>query len=71
LLNPLAVKLQRCLRNNMTDAKRRLWRFWNNEIMTEINPVRAVIWRTLQELDPTPIPAFPLKGKELSSGEDV
>jgi hypothetical protein len=25
----------------------------------------------LQELDPTPIPAFPLKGKELSSGEDV
>lgn len=126
--NILRPKLQRRLRNNMTDAEQRLWRFlrrkqisgfkfrrqhpfgdyiidfvcleamlavevdgsqhnarqaedaarteylkhagfrvlrfWNNEVMSEIDSVMAVIWRALQEIDPTPIPAFPLKGKE-------
>ncbi len=40
-------------------------RFWNNEVMSDIDSVTTVIWRALQERDPTPIPAFPLKGKEL------
>jgi len=141
--NILRPKLQRRLRNNMTDAEQRLWRylrrkqmsdfkfrrqhpfgdyiidfvclevmlavevdggqhnahqaedtartaylkragfrvlrFWNTEVMNEIDAVTAVIWRALQELDPTPIPAFcsassvplPLKGKELSICKDV
>jgi hypothetical protein len=55
----------------MTDAKQRLWRFGNNDVLSEVDAVTAVLWRSLQELDPTPIPAFPLKGKELSSGDDV
>ena len=41
----------------------RVLRFWNNEVLNDIESVTAVIWRALQELDPTPIPAFPLKGK--------
>ena len=49
----------------------RVLRFWNNEVMREIDSVTAVIWRALQEFDPTPIPTFPLKGKELSSNGDV
>ena len=128
--NILRPKLQRRLRNNMTDAEQRLWRFlrrkqmsdfkfrrqhpfgdyiidffcleimlavevdggqhnerlaedtarteylkragfrvlrfWNNEVMSEIDSVTAAIWSVLQEYHPTPIPAFPLKGKEFS-----
>ena len=44
----------------------RVLRFWNNEVLSDINSVTTVIWRAMQELDPTPIPTFPLKGKELS-----
>ena len=44
----------------------RVLRFWNNEVLSDIESVTAVIWRALQEPYPTPIPAFPLKGKELS-----
>ena len=128
--NILRPKLQRRLRNNMTDAEQRLWRFlrrkqmsdfkfrrqhpfgdyiidfvcleimlavevdggqhnerlaedtarteylkragfrvlrfWNNEVMSEIDSVTAAIWCVLQEYHPTPIPVFPLKGKEFS-----
>ena len=50
----------------------RVLRFWNNEVLSEINSVTAVIWRALQELNPTPIPTLCsassvpllLKGKE-------
>ena len=45
----------------------RVLRFWNNEVLSDIDSVTTVIWRALQALDPTPIPTFPLKGKELSS----
>ena len=41
----------------------RVLRFWNNEVMSEIESVTTIIWRALQD-SPTPIPAFPLKGKE-------
>ena len=46
----------------------RVMRFWNNEVLLDIDSVTTAIWRVLQEIDsttPTPIPAFPLKGKEL------
>ncbi len=44
----------------------RVLRFWNNEVMSEIDSVTAAIWCVLQEYHPTPIPAFPLKGMEFS-----
>ena len=44
----------------------RVLRFWNNEVMSEIDSVTAAIWCVLQEYHHTPIPAFPLKGKEFS-----
>ncbi len=49
----------------------RVLRFWNNEVLSDIDSVTTVIWRAMQELDPTPIPTFPLKGKALSSDGDV
>ena len=49
----------------------RVLRFWNNEVMNEIDSVTAVIWRALQKFSPTPIPAFPLKGKEKLITKDV
>jgi very-short-patch-repair endonuclease len=49
----------------------RVLRFWNNEIISEIDSVTAVIWRALQKISPTPIPAFPLKGKEKAISNDV
>jgi adenine-specific DNA-methyltransferase len=49
----------------------RVLRFWNNEVLSDIDSVTTVIWRAMQELTPTPIPTFPLKGKELSSDRDV
>ena len=49
----------------------RVLRFWSNEVLGDVDSVTAVIWRVLHELDPTPIPAFPLKGKELSTCKDV
>ena len=49
----------------------RLLRFWNNEVMSDIDAVTTVIWRALREVDPTPIPTFPLKGKGLSTCEDA
>ena len=42
----------------------RVLRFWNNDVLSDIDSVTAVIWRALHDLNPTPIPAFPLKGKE-------
>ncbi|HTE16203.1 MAG TPA: endonuclease domain-containing protein [Burkholderiales bacterium] len=123
----LRPKLQRRLRNNMTDAEQRLWRFlrrkqvsgfkfrrqhpfgdyiidfvcleamlavevdggqhharlaedtprteylkragfhvlrfWNNEVMTEIDSVTAGIWRALQTLDPPPSQPSPRRGR--------
>ena len=57
----------------------RVLRFWNNDVLGDTDSVMAVIWRALQELDPTPIPAFcyatsvplPLKGKEPSICGDM
>lgn len=45
-------KLQRRLRNRMTDAE---LRFWNNEILRDIEAVADSIWRALQ----TPPPSQP------------
>ena len=42
----------------------RVLRFWNNEVLSDTDSVTTVIWRALQELDPIPTLALPLKGRE-------
>jgi very-short-patch-repair endonuclease len=42
----------------------RVVRFWNNEVLKEIESVREKIWLAVQELQPIPLPASPLKGEE-------
>ncbi len=40
----------------------RVLRFWNNEVMSELDSVTTVIWRALQKLDhytPPPSPPSP------------
>ena len=37
-------------------------RFWNNEILKEIEAVREKIWLAVQELQPHPPPSLPLEG---------
>jgi len=39
-------------------------RFWNNEVLGEIEAVKAKIWMTRQEFNPIPTPTLPLKGRE-------
>jgi very-short-patch-repair endonuclease len=39
-------------------------RFWNNEVLGEIEAVKAKIWMTIQEFNPIPTPTLPLKGRE-------
>jgi very-short-patch-repair endonuclease len=44
-------------------------RFWNNEVLQNIEAVKEKIWMTLQELRENPIPtlALPLKGRGVKS----
>jgi len=55
----------------LTRAGFRVLRFWNNEVLSDIESVTTVIWHAMQERNPTPIPAFPLKGKELLTDGDI
>ena len=41
-------------------------RFWNHEVLNQIDDVVGEIWRALQ---PIPTPALPLKGRELKLGQ--
>ena len=36
-------------------------RFWNNEVIAELEAVKEKIWMTLQELQPHPLPDHPLE----------
>jgi len=40
----------------------RVVRFWNNEVLKEIEAVREKIWLAVQELQPHPPPRLPLEG---------
>ena len=42
----------------------RVLRFWNNDVLKEIESVREKICMVVQELKPHPPPASPLKGEE-------
>jgi very-short-patch-repair endonuclease len=38
-------------------------RFWNNEVLQEIEAVKERIWRAVQEQQPHPLPNPPLEGE--------
>ena len=40
----------------------RVLRFWNNQVLKEIESVREKIWLAVQELQPHPPPSLPLEG---------
>ena len=40
----------------------RVLRFWNNEVLKEIESVKEKIWLAVQELQPHPPPNLPLEG---------
>jgi very-short-patch-repair endonuclease len=40
----------------------RVVRFWNNEVLKEIESVKEKIWSVVQELQPHPPPSLPLEG---------
>jgi very-short-patch-repair endonuclease len=40
----------------------RVLRFWDNEVLKEIESVREKIWLAVQELQPHPPPSLPLEG---------
>ena len=43
----------------------RVLRFWNNEVLKEMESVKEKIWLVVQELHPIPLPTSPLKGEGL------
>ena len=54
----LKPKLQRRLRKNLTDAGFKVLRFWNNDVLRDIESVKESIWLALQERS-TPSPSQP------------
>lgn len=45
----------------------RVLRFWNTEVLQEIEAVKEHIWTSVRKLDPIPHPTSPLKGEELKA----
>ena len=48
---------------NLLTAGFRVLRFWNNEVLQEIEAVKERIWRTVEELETHPHPNPPLEGE--------
>jgi len=48
---------------NLARAGFRVLRFWNNEVLQEIEAVKERIWRAVQEQQPHPLPNPPLEGE--------
>ena len=48
---------------NLLTAGFRVLRFWNNEVLQEIEAVKERIWRAVQEQKTHPLPTLPLKGR--------
>ncbi len=49
---------------NLLTAGFRVLRFWNNEVLQEIEAVRERIWMTVREEQSHPLPDPPLEGEE-------
>ncbi len=50
--------------HNLLVAGFRVLRFWNNEVLQEIEAVKERIWRAVQEQGPHPLSDPPLEGEE-------
>jgi very-short-patch-repair endonuclease len=48
---------------NLLTAGFRVLRFWNNEVLQEIEAVKERIWRAVEEGQPHPLPDPPLEGE--------
>ena len=48
---------------NLLTAGFRVLRFWNNEVLQEIEAVKERIWRAVQEGQTHPLPSPPLEGE--------
>jgi len=48
---------------NLLKAGFRVLRFWNTEVLQEIEAVKERIWRAVQEQQPHPLPDPPLEGE--------
>ena len=47
----------------------RVLRFWNTEVLQEIEAVRERIWRAVQDQQPHPLPVSPLEGEDNLDGQ--
>ena len=50
---------------NLLAAGFRVLRFWNNEVLQEIEEVKERIWRAVQEEQTHPLPSPPLEGERV------
>ena len=48
---------------NLLTAGFRVLRFWNNEVLQEIEAVKERIWRAVEEEEPHPLSGPPLEGE--------
>jgi very-short-patch-repair endonuclease len=48
---------------NLLTAGFRVLRFWNNEVLQEIEAVKERIWRAVEEQEPYPLSSPPLEGE--------
>jgi very-short-patch-repair endonuclease len=48
---------------NLLTAGFRVLRFWNNEVLEEIEAVKERIWRAVEEKQPHPLSGPPLEGE--------
>jgi len=48
---------------NLLTAGFRVLRFWNNEVLQEIEAVKERIWRAVEEQEPHPLSRPPLEGE--------
>ncbi len=53
---------------DLVKAGLRVLRFWNNEVLQEMEAVRERIWKAVQEQQPHPHPGPPLEGKGENKG---
>ena len=58
------VKEDEIRTQNLLTAGFRILRFWNNEVLQEIEAVKKRIWRAIEEKQPHPLLDPPLEGEE-------
>lgn len=51
----------------LKEAGFQVLRFWNNEVLEEIDAVKEQIWTAVKKINPIPLPASPLKVEEIKA----